>query len=74
MIMRLIFSSCREQVSQTAIRGNDLLMTIMQRIKSFMASPAGKQLIEQGRRQLADPANRAKLRALAEKAAKKKRK
>jgi hypothetical protein len=39
--------------------------SIVQRIKSFLSSPSGRRLVEQGQRELAKPQNQAKLRQLA---------
>ncbi|MDG6103611.1 hypothetical protein Daura_35035 [Dactylosporangium aurantiacum] len=43
--------------------------TIVQRITKFLQSPAGRRVVEQGRRELAKPANQEKLRRLAAKVA-----
>ena len=40
-------------------------MSLVQRIKSFLASPQGRRVVEEGRRQLAKPSNQRKLRDLA---------
>jgi hypothetical protein len=44
--------------------------TLAQRIKAFINSPAGRSMIDMGRRELAKPQNQQKLRALAAKVAK----
>ncbi len=43
------------------------MSTILQRITKFLSSPAGRRVVEQGRRELAKPANQEKLRRLAAK-------
>jgi hypothetical protein len=40
------------------------MATITQRIQAFLSSPKGRQITEQGRRQLAKPENQQKLRGL----------
>jgi hypothetical protein len=47
------------------------MANVTQRIKDFLRSPQGQRLIEQGRRELAKPQNRAKLKALAQRLTKK---
>ena len=39
--------------------------TIMQKFMRFLHSPAGRRVVEQGRRELAKPGNQEKLRRLA---------
>ena len=46
------------------------MASLTQRIKTFMNSPAGRNLIEKGRREVAKPENQHKLRALAAKVTK----
>jgi hypothetical protein len=46
------------------------MANVTQRIKDFLRSPAGQRLIAEGKRQLAKPENRQKLKALAEKVTK----
>jgi len=41
--------------------------TLAQRVREFVNSARGKQLIEQGRRELAKPANRQKMKGLVDK-------
>jgi hypothetical protein len=41
------------------------MASIVQRIKNFLNSPKGRQAVERGRRELAKPDNKAKLRKLA---------
>ncbi|WP_327011204.1 hypothetical protein OHA72_30385 [Dactylosporangium sp. NBC_01737] len=38
--------------------------TLMQKVMRFLSSPAGRRVVEQGRRELAKPANQEKLRRL----------
>ncbi len=40
------------------------MASLVQRIKSFIQSPRGQRLVEQGRRELAKPSNQQKLRRL----------
>jgi hypothetical protein len=40
------------------------MATITQRIRAFLNSPRGRQLADQGRRQLAKPENQQRLRGL----------
>ncbi|MBQ0896617.1 hypothetical protein KBX37_26595 [Micromonospora sp. U56] len=40
-------------------------MSLVQRIRAFLRSPRGQQLVDRGRRELAKPENRAKLRQVA---------
>ncbi|MCW3839640.1 hypothetical protein ONA70_05970 [Micromonospora yasonensis] len=40
-------------------------MSLMQRIRTFLRSPRGQQLVERGRRELAKPENQQRLRQLA---------
>ncbi|MFE9691740.1 hypothetical protein [Micromonospora sp. NPDC005806] len=40
-------------------------MSLVQRIKAFLRSPRGQQLVERGRRELAKPENQRKLKQLA---------
>lgn len=40
------------------------MASLTQRIKSFISSPRGQKLIDQGRRELAKPSNQQKLRQL----------
>ncbi|GIF14651.1 hypothetical protein [Actinoplanes teichomyceticus] len=40
------------------------MATITQRIQSFLQSPRGRQLVDQGRQQLAKPENQQRLRRL----------
>ena len=40
------------------------MATITQRIQAFLSSPRGRQLADQGRRQLAKPENQQRLRSL----------
>jgi hypothetical protein len=40
------------------------MATLQQRIRAFLTSPQGKQLIAEGQRQLAKPENQRKLRQL----------
>jgi hypothetical protein len=42
------------------------MANVTQRIKDFLRSPQGRRLIEQGKRELAKPQNREKLKALAQ--------
>lgn len=42
------------------------MANLTQRIKQFLASPAGRQLIERGRREMAKPENQRRLKALAQ--------
>jgi hypothetical protein len=46
------------------------MASLTQRIKAFINSPAGQNMIEKGRREIAKPANQQKLRALAAKVTK----
>ncbi len=39
-------------------------MPLLARIKDFLASPQGKRLTEQGKRQMSDPRNRERARSL----------
>ncbi|MFI5491939.1 hypothetical protein [Actinoplanes sp. NPDC051859] len=39
--------------------------TLLQRLQTFLRSPQGQRLIQQGQQQLAKPENRAKLQKLA---------
>jgi hypothetical protein len=39
--------------------------TLVQRLQTFLRSPRGQKLVQQGQRQLAKPENQAKLRKLA---------
>ena len=39
-------------------------MSLIQRIKRFLASPQGRRLMDEGQRQLAKPENQRKLRDL----------
>lgn len=39
--------------------------TLMQKLMRFLSSPAGRRVVEHGRRELAKPANQEKLRRLA---------
>ena len=39
--------------------------TLVQRLRAFLTSPQGRQLIAEGQRQLAKPENRRRLRDLA---------
>ncbi len=43
------------------------MANLTQRIKDFLRSPAGQQLIARGKRELAKPENQRKIKALAEK-------
>ncbi|WP_173745309.1 hypothetical protein [Actinoplanes sp. TFC3] len=43
------------------------MATLMQRLQTFIRSPKGQKLIQQGRQQLAKPENQARLRKLATK-------
>ncbi|MBM2617016.1 hypothetical protein JIG36_15765 [Actinoplanes sp. LDG1-06] len=38
--------------------------TLSQRLRTFLSSPQGRRLIQQGQRQLAKPENQRKLRSL----------
>ena len=40
------------------------MASISQRIRTFLSSPQGQRMVDQGRRQLAKPENQQKLRAL----------
>ncbi len=40
------------------------MATLAQRVRTFMQSPRGRQLVDQGRRQLAKPENQRRLRDL----------
>lgn len=40
------------------------MATLAQRVRTFLQSPKGRRLAEQGRRQLADPENQRRLRGL----------
>ncbi|BEL07537.1 hypothetical protein Q0Z83_057280 [Actinoplanes sichuanensis] len=40
------------------------MATITQRIQAFLSSPRGRQIVDQGRRQLAKPENQQRLRNL----------
>ncbi|WP_177319782.1 hypothetical protein [Actinoplanes philippinensis] len=40
------------------------MASITQRIQAFLTSPRGRQLVDQGRRQLAKPENQQRLRSL----------
>ncbi|MDH6466194.1 hypothetical protein M2302_006400 [Micromonospora sp. A200] len=40
-------------------------MSLVQRIRAFLRSPRGQQLVDRGRRELAKPENQAKLRQVA---------
>ncbi|SCF32813.1 hypothetical protein GA0074696_4479 [Micromonospora purpureochromogenes] len=40
-------------------------MSLVQRIRTFLRSPRGQQLVDRGRRELAKPENQAKLRQVA---------
>ena len=40
------------------------MASLSQRLRTFLASPKGKQLMEQGQRQLAKPENQQRLRGL----------
>ena len=48
------------------------MANLTQRIKDFLRSPAGQKLIAQGKRELAKPENRRKIKALAERITKRK--
>lgn len=39
-------------------------MSLVQRIRAFLRSPRGRQLVERGRRELARPENQRKLKQL----------
>jgi hypothetical protein len=41
------------------------MATIVQKIMRFFSSPAGRRVVEHGRRELSKPANQEKLRRLA---------
>lgn len=43
------------------------MATLMQRLQTFIRSPKGQKLIQQGQKQLAKPENQARLRQLATK-------
>jgi hypothetical protein len=43
------------------------MANVTQRIKDFLRSPAGQRLIAEGKRQLANPENQKKIKAIAEK-------
>ncbi|MGC5019651.1 hypothetical protein [Micromonospora sp. DT47] len=43
------------------------MSALMQRIRAFLRSPRGQQLVDRGRRELAKPKNQAKLRQIATK-------
>ena len=43
------------------------MATLMQRLQTFLRSPQGQKLVQQGQRQLAKPENQARLRKLATK-------
>ncbi|MFJ6197765.1 hypothetical protein [Micromonospora sp. NPDC092111] len=43
------------------------MSALMQRISAFLRSPRGQQLVDRGRRELAKPANQARLRQAASK-------
>ncbi|NYF58273.1 hypothetical protein [Micromonospora purpureochromogenes] len=40
-------------------------MSLVQRIRAFLRSPRGQQLVDRGRRELAKPENQARLRQVA---------
>ncbi|MFI1993669.1 hypothetical protein [Actinoplanes sp. NPDC020271] len=40
------------------------MATLAQRVRTFLQSPQGRQLVDQGRRQLAKPENQRRLRGL----------
>ncbi|MDG4830655.1 hypothetical protein O7627_15280 [Solwaraspora sp. WMMD1047] len=40
------------------------MASLVQRIKSFLNSPQGRQVVDRGRRELAKPGNQEKLRRL----------
>ncbi|GAA2854660.1 hypothetical protein Acy02nite_73860 [Actinoplanes cyaneus] len=40
------------------------MATLAQRVRTFLQSPRGQQLVDQGRRQLAKPENQRRLRGL----------
>ncbi|MCO8275138.1 hypothetical protein M1L60_31615 [Actinoplanes sp. TRM 88003] len=40
------------------------MATLAQRVRAFLQSPKGQQLVDQGRRQLAKPENQRRLRGL----------
>jgi hypothetical protein len=44
--------------------GRSIVASISQRIRAFLQSPQGRQVIERGRRELAKPDNQRKLRDL----------
>jgi hypothetical protein len=46
-------------------------MAMADKIKSFLSSPKGRQVVDRGRRELSKPANQQKLRNLLNKAGKK---
>ena len=41
------------------------MATLMQRLQTFLRSPQGQKLVQQGQRQLAKPENQARLRKIA---------
>lgn len=46
------------------------MASLTQRIKAYISSPAGRNLIEKGRREVTKPENQQKLKALAAKVTK----
>ena len=40
------------------------MASIFSKIRKFLSSPQGRQVVDQGRRYVSDPRNRAKLRGL----------
>ncbi|GAA2465553.1 hypothetical protein GCM10010435_38510 [Winogradskya consettensis] len=46
------------------------MATLMQRLQTFLRSPKGQKLVQQGRQQLAKPENQARIRQIMTKARK----
>lgn len=49
------------------------MATLAQRVSTFLRSPRGRQLVDQGRRQLAKPENQRRLRGLFDRLQKRRR-
>jgi hypothetical protein len=47
-----------------ATRGGTTMATLAQRVRTFLQSPRGRRLVDQGRHQLAKPENQRRLRGL----------